>query len=238
MPAGHFHQTKSGSATAAGCITTRRRCAPRLRGPFGELAGVRRPGLSAGLGDATLRKRYRCSNTSQEGNGGGEVYESRPLTRELEAPAVVGDHPDGGAGKEAAELDGDALKLTILEPRAWLRHGEKSLERPSLKLLEGVSAALGRCCGCFDKAERSCDRVVGRLDQEDLPGCEDEVSNLAAISIETEPWNHQENAFLAHRRPIRESDAILVRTSLMIHRSSRPGRSRRSGRADFASALQ
>src|ERR1039457_417790 len=95
-----------------------------------SLVASGRPGLSAGLGDATLRERYRCSNTSQEGNGRGEVYESRPLTREREAPAVVGDQPDGGGRKETAELDGDALKFTILEPRAWMRHGENSLERP------------------------------------------------------------------------------------------------------------
>jgi hypothetical protein len=147
-----------------------------------------------------------------------EVYESRPLTRELEAPAVVGNQPDGRGRKETAELDGDALKLTILEPRAWIRHGENRLERPSLKLLGGVSAALG-CC-CFDNAERSCVRVAGRLGQEDLPGREDEVSDRAAVSIETEPRNHQENALLVHQRPFRESDAILVRASLMIHRAS------------------
>ena len=185
------------------------------------------------LRDATLRERYRCSNASQEGNSSGEVYESRPLTQELEAPAVVGNQPDGRGRKETAELDGDALKLTILEPRAWIRHGENRLERPGLKLL-GWGC---RCC-CVDNAERSCDRVAGRLGQEDLPGCEDEVSDRAAVSIETEPRNHQENAFLAHGRPFRESDAILVRASLMIHRSSRSGWSRRFGRAGFASALQ
>src|ERR1035438_4661732 len=123
-----------------------------------------------------------------------EVYESRPLTRELEAPAVVGNQPDGRGRKETAELDGDALKLTILEPRAWIRHGENRIARPGLKLL-GWGC---RCC-CVDNAERSCDRVAGRLGQEDLPGCEDEVSDRAAVSIETEPRNHQENAFLAHR---------------------------------------
>lgn len=236
--ASYFHQTKFGSATAAGCVTTHDAARLAFEDHSASLLASAAQGLSAGSGDATLRERYRRSNTSQEGKGRGEVYESRPLTRELEAPAVAGDQPDGGGGKEAAELDGDALKLTILEPCTWLRHGEKSLERPSLKLLEGVSAALGRCCGCFDNAERSCDRVVGRLGQEDLPGCEDEVSYLAAISTETEPWDYQENAFLAHRRPFRESDAILVTASLMIQGSSRPGRSRRSGRADFASALQ
>ena len=219
------------------CHGTRRR-APRLRGPFGR-AWWRQGalGLSARLGDATLRERYRCSNTNQAGNGRGEVYESRPLTRELEVLAVVGGQPDGGGRKETAELDGDALKLTILEPRTWIRHGDKRLERPSLKLLGGVSAALGYCCCCFDNAERSCDRVVVRLGQEDLPGREDEVSDRAAVSIETEPRNHQENAFLLHRRPFRESEAILVRAGLMIHRSSRPGRTRRSGRAGFARAL-
>ncbi len=215
-----------------------RRYAPRLRGPFGR-AWWRQGalGLSAGLGDATLRQRYRCSNTSQAGNGRGEVFESGPLTRELETPAVAGDQPDGGGGKEAAELDGDALKLTILEPRAWIRHGEKRLEWPSLKMLGGVSAALGCCCSCFDNAERSCDRIVRRLGQEDLPGREDEVSDREAVSIETESRNHQENAFLLHRNPFRESDAILVRASLTIHRASRPGRTRRSGRAGSASAL-
>jgi hypothetical protein len=76
------------------------------------------PELVAGFGDATLRERYRCSKTNQEGNGRDEVYESRPLARELEASAVVGDQPDGGRRKETAELDGDALKLTILKPRA------------------------------------------------------------------------------------------------------------------------
>ncbi len=97
---------------------------------------------------------------------------------------------------------------------------------------------MGCCCRCFDNAERPCDRIVGRLGQEDLLGREDEVSDREAVSIETEPRNHQGDAFLLHRRTFRQSDAILVRTGLMIHRTSRPGRTRRSGRADFASALQ
>ena len=150
---------------------------------------------------------------------------------------MVGNQPDGGGRKETAELDSDALKLTILEPRAWICHRENRLERPGLKLLGGVSAALGCRCCCVDNAERSCDRVACRLGQEDLPGREDEVSDRSTVSIETEPRNHQENTFLAHRRPFRESDGILVRASLMIG-SSRSGWSRRFGRAGFASARQ
>ena len=145
-----------------------------------------------------LREGYRCSNTGQTGNRRGEVRESRMLTRELEAPAMVRDEPDAGGRKETAEVDGDALKLTILEPRARIRHRENRIERPGLNLLGGVSGAL-RSYGCLDDAERSSVGVVGRPGQKDLPGREDEISG---DFVETEPRNHQENAFLAHRHPL------------------------------------
>lgn len=157
--------------------------------------------MSAGLDDAMLQKGYRCSNTSQTGNRRGEVYESRVLTRKLDAPAVVRDKPDAGGRKETAEVDGDAPKLTILEPRAPIRHCENRVERSRSKLLGGVSAAL-RGSSCFDDAERSCVGVAGRPGQEDLPRREDEVSDCAGDFVETEPRNHQENAFLFHRRPL------------------------------------
>jgi len=80
------------------------------------------------------------------------VFESRSLAPELDALALVGDKPDRGSGKEAAELDRDTLKLPIFEPHAWIRRGQNLVEGLSLKLLRCGSAALARE-SCSDDAE-------------------------------------------------------------------------------------
>src|SRR5512143_735671 len=94
---------------------------------------VRPDGGMRPLRGARLRERHGGSRSGQQGNRRGKEFESRTLARELEAPPVAGDEPDGGGRKETADPDGDALKLTIFEPRARIGRREDRVERSSLR---------------------------------------------------------------------------------------------------------
>lgn len=156
-----------------------------------------------------LREGYRCSCIGQGGYGRGEVFESGPLTQELETPAVVWGEPDARGRKETADVDGDALELAILETRSSIRRRENPVERLSAKARGRLSAAW-RGRGIPGEVERT--RQVGAAGppgQKDLPGREDEISDCTGRPVEIDPWDHHDDALLVHgASPFREFDAV------------------------------